>query len=107
MIPEKESETTARWVVTGAAKRRMSCGYPGLTEEFETGRCDVTELCRCCGLVLPGFRESQDVNVMRLDHVRNGNGTVFVEQRADIEGTEIDVGGTRPRIGMDVTGEDD
>ena len=78
--------------MTGAANWRMSCGYPGLTEKFETGRCDVTELCRCCGLVLPGFGESKDVNVVRFDHVKDSNGTVFAEERADVEGTEIDVG---------------
>ena len=33
------------------------------------------------------------MNVVRFDQVRDGNGTIFVKQRADVEGTEIDVGG--------------
>ena len=47
------------------------------------------------------------MNVVRFDQVRDGNGTIFVKQRADVEGTEIDVGGRGPRIEMNVTGEND
>lgn len=61
------------------------CGLPGLADKLEAGRSYVTEFCWCGGgLVLPGFRESKDMDVMGLEHIMNCDGSVFVEQRADV-----------------------
>jgi hypothetical protein len=56
-----------------------------LSEEIEARRSDVTKFCRCGSAMLPGFRESKDMDVVGLNYAVNVNRSVCWVERADVE----------------------